>query len=134
LTGQPALATVATSGKFTDLTSIPKLSTAANTGSFTDLTNQPTIPAAQVQCNWTETNTSATDYIQNKPSLAAVATAGTYASLMGAPLATVYNNSVAQTAVKVWCGSAKTTGGQANFFQTGTNATGGTALFRARSV
>ena len=68
-------------------------------------------------------------FIQNKPSLAAVATAGTSASLTGAPLATVYNNSVAQTAVKVWCGSAKTTGGQAYSFPTSTGASGGTALF-----
>ena len=30
--------------------------------------NKPTIPAAQVQSNWTETNTSSKAYIQNKPS------------------------------------------------------------------
>lgn len=45
----------------------------------------PSIPAAQVQANYTETLTSATDYISNKPSLAVVATSGLYSSLSGTP-------------------------------------------------
>jgi len=31
--------------------------------------NKPTIPAAQIQSDWTQTNTSALDYIKNKPTL-----------------------------------------------------------------
>ena len=52
---------------------------------YASLTGQPTIPAAQVQSNWTETTTTAPDYITNKPTLAPVATAGTYASFTGTP-------------------------------------------------
>lgn len=43
-----------------------------------------------VQSNWTQTNTSADDYIKNKPSLATVATSGSYNDLSNKPsLATV---------------------------------------------
>ena len=38
------LATVATTGSYTDLTATPSLSTVATSGSYTDLTNKPTIP------------------------------------------------------------------------------------------
>lgn len=38
-----------------------------------------------MQSNWTEATTTAADYILNKPNLAPVATAGTYASLTGQP-------------------------------------------------
>lgn len=49
-----------------------------------------TIPEAQVQADWTEADSSAVDYIKNKPSLATVATTGAYSDLTGAPsLATV---------------------------------------------
>ena len=46
--------------------------------------------AAQVQSDWTQADTSAVDYIKNKPSLATVATSGLYSDLSGTPmLATV---------------------------------------------
>lgn len=49
-----------------------------------------TIPEAQVQADWTEADSSAVDYIKNKPTLATVATTGAYSDLSGAPsLATV---------------------------------------------
>lgn len=41
-----SLATVATSGLYTDLTGKPTLATVATTGSYTDLTNKPSIPIA----------------------------------------------------------------------------------------
>lgn len=44
----------------------------ATTGSYNDLTNKPTIPAAQVQSNWTQTTTTAVDYIKNKPTIPTV--------------------------------------------------------------
>lgn len=47
------------------------LATVATSGSYNDLTNKPTIPAAQIQSNWTQTNTSAKDYIKNKPTIPA---------------------------------------------------------------
>lgn len=40
-----SLKTVATSGKYTDLTGTPDLKTVATTGSYTDLTNRPSIPS-----------------------------------------------------------------------------------------
>ena len=45
------------------------------------------IPAAQaqIQSNWTETNNSLASYIQNKPTLATVATTGAYGDLSGLP-------------------------------------------------
>lgn len=38
-------------------------------GSYNDLTDKPTIPPAQVQSDWNQTNTSAKDYIKNKPTI-----------------------------------------------------------------
>lgn len=84
------LATVATSGDYTDLSNTPNLATVATTGDYGDLTNKPTIPAAQVQSDWDEADSSSKAYIQNKPSLATVATSGNYSDLNGTPsLATV---------------------------------------------
>lgn len=51
------------------------LATVATSGSYNDLTNKPTIPDAQVQANWNETNTSSKAYIQNKPTIPTVPTA-----------------------------------------------------------
>ena len=45
------------------------LATVATTGSYNDLSNKPTIPAAQIQSDWNQTNTSAVDYIKNKPNI-----------------------------------------------------------------
>lgn len=38
-------------------------------GSYNDLSDKPTIPPAQVQSDWNQTNTSAKDYIKNKPTI-----------------------------------------------------------------
>jgi hypothetical protein len=61
------------------------LATVATSGSYTDLTNKPTIPAAQIQSDWTQTTTTAVDYIKNKPTLATVATSGSYNDLSNKP-------------------------------------------------
>lgn len=50
------------------------LATVATTGSYDDLTDKPVIPAAQVQSDWSETDTSDPSYIQNKPDLSVYAT------------------------------------------------------------
>ena len=68
------LATVATSGDYTDLSNIPNLATVATTGDYGDLTNKPTIPAAQVQSDWDEADSSSKAYIQNKPTIPTVPT------------------------------------------------------------
>ena len=68
------LATVATSGDYTDLSNTPNLATVATTGDYDDLSNKPTIPAAQVQSDWNEADTTSKAYIQNKPTIPTVPT------------------------------------------------------------
>lgn len=91
---KPDLKTVATTGSYNDLTDKPTiptktseltndsgfvgssdLATVATTGDYDDLLNKPTIPAAQVQSDWNQTNTSAVDFIKNKPDLMVVKSA-----------------------------------------------------------
>ena len=85
---KPTLATVATTGAYSDLSGTPSLATVATTGDYDDLTNKPTIPAAQVNSDWNAS--SGVAEILNKPSLATVATTGAYSDLSGTPnLATV---------------------------------------------
>lgn len=113
---KPEFATVATSGDYDDLSDKPNLATVATSGDYDDLTNKPTIlvqwfgtqqeydaiqvkdpnvvynieGGGQVQANWTEADSSDPSYIQNKPTLATVATSGSYSDLSNTPnLATV---------------------------------------------
>ena len=82
---KPSLATVATSGSYTDLSNKPSIPTKTS-----DLTNDSNfitasdIPA-QVQSDWTESNSSSAAYIAHKPNLATVATSGSYSDLSGKP-------------------------------------------------
>lgn len=46
-----------------------QLATVATSGDYTDLTNKPTIPAAQIQSDWSQSDNSAVDYIKNKPNI-----------------------------------------------------------------
>lgn len=50
------------------------LATVATSGDYTDLSNKPTIPAAQVQSDWNEADTTSKAYIQNKPTIPTVPT------------------------------------------------------------
>lgn len=77
------LATVATSGSYSDLSGTPNLATVATSGSYTDLTNTPSIPAAQVNSDW-DANSGVAE-ILNKPVLATVATSGSYNDLLNQP-------------------------------------------------
>lgn len=43
-------------------------------GSYNDLTDKPTIPAAQIQSDWNQTDSSAKDFIKNKPTIPVVPT------------------------------------------------------------
>lgn len=69
-----SLATVATTGDYSDLSGTPTLSTVATSGNYSDLTNKPNIPAAQIQSDWNQTDNSALDYIKNKPTIPASVT------------------------------------------------------------
>lgn len=62
-----------------------ELATVATSGSYTDLINKPTIPAAQIQSDWAQSDNTKKDYIKNKPNLATVATSGSYNDLSGKP-------------------------------------------------
>lgn len=81
-----SLATVATSGSYNDLSNKPSIPTATS-----DLTNDSgyitasDVPAAQDQADWTEADSSDPAYIKNKPSLATVATSGSYNDLSDKP-------------------------------------------------
>lgn len=77
------LATVATTGDYTDLDNTPSLATVATTGDYSDLTNKPSIPAAQVNSDWDAQ--SGVAQILNKPNLATVATSGNYNDLTNKP-------------------------------------------------
>lgn len=62
----------------------------SDSSSLAYIQNKPSIPAAQVQSDWTQSDSAAVDFIKNKPSLATVATSGAYSDLSGTPnLATV---------------------------------------------
>ena len=62
------------------------LAEVAASGSYNDLSDKPSIPAAPVQSNWTESDTSSLAYIRNKPNLATVATSGSYTDLTNKPV------------------------------------------------
>jgi len=82
LTGTPTLATVATTGAYSDLSGTPSLATVATTGAYSDLTGTPTLA--------TVATTGAYSDLSGTPSLATVATTGAYSDLTGTPtLATV---------------------------------------------
>ena len=54
-----------------DVTGKPTFATVATSGSYNDLSNTPTIPAAPVQSDWDESNSSSLSYIANKPTIPA---------------------------------------------------------------
>lgn len=73
---KPTLATVATSGSYTDLSNTPSIPTATsdltNDSGYITLSDVP----AQVQADWTETDTNAASYIQHKPTIPSTLSAG----------------------------------------------------------
>lgn len=89
-TALDGLATVATTGAYSDLSGAPSLSTVATSGSYNDLSNKPTIPAAQINSDWN--SNSGVSEILNKPTLATVATSGAYSDLSGKPTIPTVNN------------------------------------------
>ena len=71
------LATVATSGAYSDLSGTPSLATVATTGAYSDLSGTPTLA--------TVATTGAYGDLSGTPSLATVATTGAYSDLSGTP-------------------------------------------------
>ena len=71
----PDLATIR-SGAASGATAVQPsdLATVATSGSYEDLSDKPTIPAAQVQSDWSESDTSDPSYIRNKPDLSVYTT------------------------------------------------------------
>ena len=114
------------SGSYTDLTNQPTIPTnndqltngAGYTtfdGAYGSLTGTPTIPAAQIQTDWTQSNSSSLDFIKNKPTNVSAFTndAGyiTSASVpSGVPSGTIvmYNGSSAPTGWVICNGSNST--------------------------
>lgn len=82
---KPTLAAVATSGNYSDLSNTPSIPTATsdlqNDSGFITASDIP----AQVQSDWTESDTTDPAYIANKPTLATVATSGSYNDLSNTP-------------------------------------------------
>lgn len=77
------LAPVATSGAYSDLTGTPTdVSTFTNDANYITASD---VQGAQAQADWNETDSTAPSYIDNKPTLAPVATSGNYSDLQGAP-------------------------------------------------
>lgn len=64
---------------------ITGLATVATSGSYSDLSGKPSIPSAQIQADWTQASTGALDYVKNKPSFSTVAATGAYSDLSGTP-------------------------------------------------
>ena len=89
----------------------PSLATVATSGSYTDLSNKPSIPAAQVNSDWDAVSGIA--QILNKPTLATVATSGSYNDLSNKPTIPTVNNATLTiqkngTTVKTFTANAST--------------------------
>lgn len=57
----------AEAGSESEILNKPNLKTVATSGSYNDLSDKPHIPNDQVQADWNQTNSSAVDFIKNKP-------------------------------------------------------------------
>jgi len=98
----------ATSG-LAQISNKPILATVATSGQYSDLSGLPSIPAAQIQSDWNISNTASVDFIKNKPTLFS----GAYNDLTGKPtipsnladLADVSSNAPSNNEVLKWNGS-----------------------------
>lgn len=90
----------------------PSLATVATSGSYSDLNNKPSIPSAQIQSDWTQASTGSLDYIKNKP--AARSQSAASRSLNVAFQISASRDSLVNYSVDVSCTISLTTG------QTGT--------------
>lgn len=89
-----SLATVATSGVYSDLTGKPSLATVATSGAYSDLSGKPTLATVATSGAYSD--------LSGKPTYATVATTGAYSDLTGKPtLGTAAALDVGTTANKV---------------------------------
>ena len=129
IANKPSLATVATTGAYSDLSGTPsiptKTSDLTNDSNFITLSDVP----AQVQSDWTESDTNDPAYIAHKPTLAAVATSGDYADLSGTP--TINNVPAVTSSDDAKVLKASYTGGIGSYSwenETGTTYSAGTGI------
>lgn len=81
------------------------------------------------QANWTEGSSSAVGYVKNKPSLAAVATSGSYSDLSNKPtIGQAYEGTTQRTGAFPIFKSATVASGAAAFHLTADGTSGGAAL------
>ena len=73
------------------------LAQVAFTGSYNDLSNKPSIPSGQVQSNWTQTTTTAVDFIKNKPTIGN----GTLSITVGSTATTFTANSTENKSITI---------------------------------
>lgn len=81
-----SLATVATTGAYSDLSGTPSLATVATSGSYDDLSDTPTLADVATSGAYSD--------LTGTPTLANVATSGAYSDLSGAPDLTDYEVTV----------------------------------------
>lgn len=65
LSGKPNLATVATSGSYNDLSNKPSLAAVATSGSYNDLSNKPTLGTAAAKDSTNAVTQSSTDLVES---------------------------------------------------------------------
>lgn len=75
------LASVATTGSYTDLSNRPTFAPVAQTGNYIDLTNRPVLSAIAISGKYSD--------LTGSPVLASVATSGNYGDLLGSPVLSV---------------------------------------------
>jgi hypothetical protein len=80
IANKPNLATVATSGQYSDLTGTPNLATVATSGQYSDLTGTPNLATVATSGQYSD--------LSGTPNLATVATSGQYSDLSGTPVVT----------------------------------------------
>jgi hypothetical protein len=125
-----SLATVATSGAYSDLTGKPTYATVASTGAYSDLTGKPSLATVATSGAYAD--------LTGKPSLATVATSGDYGDLINKP-SLLALGSVAGAALGVAAAGSATTAARSDHVHAApTSVTGNagtaTALQNARLI
>ena len=90
------------SGTIAEILNKPTLATVATSGSYTDLLNTPTIPSAQIQSDWNQATTSALDFIKNKPNLSNYLTSVALNDLTDVNTAGAANNKIIKYNGTTW--------------------------------
>lgn len=98
---------------WTSVTGKPSFATVATTGVYSDLSGKPTIPAAQVQSDWSQSNTGISDYVKNKPVL----------------LTKGYEGTAARNNIYPAFKTATVSSGAVNIYLTDDNTSTGNAIF-----